>query len=240
MDGVRLAVIEFVGYREWTESLGNDREWLIQIIQSEMYALAQRRAAEVGAHVLPMRYDYMLLLASNVGSNSLRGILEAIGENSQVPVRMASSCGSTPMEAEMRAWSLLRATDPGSLAYEECGGGESVALAHIDINDITSMTRKMGAIRTYYIVVDLLQKISEKAGKYGSIVQYLGGDNILAVLPPSKYNDIVEDLINFDGVELKAGVGHAPTARVALSLAADALHQIRSGAPERIIYKVKS
>ncbi|MEB3862090.1 MAG: GTP cyclohydrolase IIa [Desulfurococcales archaeon] len=237
MAEVRLAVIEFVGYREWTESLGSDREWLIQIIQSEMYALAQRRAAEAGAHVLPMRYDYMMLLASNVGEDQLATILDSIKENSQVPVRMASACGPTPMEAEMRAWNLLRETSPGKLSYNRCSGDERVALAHIDIDNITAMTRKMGATRTYYIVVDLLQKIAEKAGKHGSIVQYLGGDNILAVLPPNSHRHIVEELISFNGIDLKAGVGYAPTARTALSLAAEALHEIRTGAPEKIVYK---
>ncbi len=233
----RLTVIEFIGYREWTESLGSDREWMIQIIQSEIYALAQRRAAEVGAHVMPMRYDYMMLISSNVDKRSHEKILESVAENSQVPVRMASSCGETPIEAELAAWGLLAKTGPGELSFSKCSEDEGVVVAHLDIDNITSMTKRMGAAKTYYIVVDLLHKISRKAEKYGSIVQYLGGDNILAVLPTSNYRSIVEDLVNIDDVKLKAGVGYARNARRALTLAAEALHDIRSGTPARVIYK---
>jgi len=234
----RLAVIEFIGYREWTESLGSDREWMIQIIQSEIYALAQRRAAEVGAHVMPLRYDYMMLISSNVDKQGHEKILESVAENSQVPVRMASSCGRTPIEAELAAWNLLRETSPGGLSYSECIEDEGVVVAHLDIDNITSMTKRMGAAKTYYIVVDLLHKISRRAEEYGSIVQYLGGDNILAVLPTNNYKSIVEELVNIDNIRLKAGVGYAHNARRALTLAAEALHDIRSGASARIIYKV--
>ncbi len=241
MTSVRLSVIEFIGYREWTEQLGDDREWLIQIIQSEVYALAQRMAAEVGAHVLPMRYDYMMLLSSNVDKESLGKVLEVITENSQVPVRMATACGSTPLEAEAKAWSILSNVEPRGMYHSQCSR-EMAVVVHIDIDNITGMTRRMGATRTYYIVVDLLNRISRKAEKYGSIVQYLGGDNILAVLPPDNYEAIVSDLININDmsidVNLKAGVGVAPTARQALSLAAKALHKIRSGAKEKIIYEI--
>lgn len=234
---VRLGVIEFIGYREWTESLGNDREWLIQIIQSEVYALAQRRASESGAHVLPMRYDYMILLASNVSEEGMRKILDAVSENSQVPVRMASTCGSTPIEAELNAWKLLSSTEPGRVAYEDCSDEESIVLAHLDIDNVSGMTKEMGTVRTYYLVVDLLHRVALKAERYGSIVQYLGGDNILTVLPAEGYHKVVNELINVNEVMLKAGVGIAYRARDALMLAAEALHEIRSGAQARVIYK---
>ncbi|MEB3779728.1 MAG: GTP cyclohydrolase IIa [Desulfurococcales archaeon] len=232
---IRVAVLELIGYREWTEALGSDREWFIQVTQSELYALTQKIAASHGGHVLPLRYDYMVILASNMTRGSLEKVLYHVSGNSSVPVRMASSCGQTPLEAESRAWDVLRATRPGELTFEECSS-EDVAIAHIDINDITSMTREMGASRTYYMVLDLLHRISRKAYRYGAIVQYLGGDNILATLPTNSYRSVVEDLVS-EGDNLKAGVGYAPRAREALALAAEALHEIRSERDKTIVYR---
>ena len=233
----RIALIEFVGYREWTEELGNDREWIIQAKQSRLYMEVQQAAAEYNGYVMPIRYDYMIALVPNVDERGIERLLNAARANSDVPVRIASSCGATPLQAEERAWNMLAETEPGSYSYEPCNGVEYSVVAHIDIDDITSITRSQGVTTTYYMVIDLLHSLARKAENHGSIVQYLGGDNILALLPPVGYPSIVEELVEGNGYKVKAGVGAAPTARTSLALAAAALHDIRSGSTRsRIVY----
>lgn len=236
----RIALVEFVGYREWTEELGNDREWIIQSRQSKLYMEMQQAAARYNGYVMPIRYDYMIALVPNVGEDGIKTLLDVASSNSDVPVRIASSCGATPLHAEEKAWRMLAETRPGSYSYEQCNSIEYSVVAHIDIDNITSITKSKGVTTTYYMVIDLLHALSRKAESHEVIVQYLGGDNILALLPPAGYPGIVEDLVEGNGYKVKAGVGAAPTARASLALAAAALHDIRTGrATSRIVYYSK-
>ncbi len=232
--GVRIAVIEQVGYREWTESLGNDREWYIQVTQSRVYRAGQEAAAKVGGFLLPVRYDIMLLLSSGIGVEGHREVFNAISGVSEVPVRMASACSETPSEAVDSAWRMLVASDR-SFSYVDCGLRESSTVAHIDINGITGLTAKLGPLRTYYMVVEVVSSVKKAAESYGAIVQYLGGDNLLAVLPPSIDPErVTEKLIETE--DLKAGVGVSMYPRRSLALAAEALHMIRAGlSQEKIV-----
>ncbi len=238
---VRVAVLELVGYREWTESLGSDREWRIQAVQAGVYREGQITAARRGGFLMAQRHDILLLLASGLTPEDHQEVMDAVATLAPVPVRMASSCAATPRLAEARAWMLLQGVSGGGLRYEEGSGGEETLVAHIDIDNVTSITRSKGAVETHEIVVKLLASLAEKAPGLGAVIQYLGGDNVLAVLPPSAPPSIVDGLLEGNGFSLKAGVGRAVKARKALSLAAEALHRIRSGeANSRIVYLEES
>ncbi|WP_062662736.1 GTP cyclohydrolase IIa [Aeropyrum camini] len=223
---VRVAVVEQVGYREWTEELGSDREWIIQTLQSDIYAAAQKEAAKYGGFVLPIRYDIMLLISSNMSVGEHARVLDTVASLSKVRVRMASYCSVRPLDAVEKAWSALH--DKGDrLIYEPCEAEEYASIAHIDLNNVTAITRAEGPVRTYYEVMDLMAKISKVAEEIGAVTQYLGGDNILAVIPlTGSVERTVEKLLVRN--DLKAGIGIAPTARASLALAAEALHEIRA------------
>ncbi len=237
MEKIRVSVVELVGYREWTERLGPDREWFIQVSQSETYARAQRVAAKAGAHILPLRYDYMLVLASSIDETQHREIIEEIKDAAPVPVRASSACDNDPLSAESRAWMLLSKLSPGDVFFSACDGEEMVAIAHVDIDDIMEETRRNGAVKTYNKVIDLLHKLATSVEKWGGLAQYLGGDNVLVVLPPSSYREASMELLSVRP-GLKAGIGVSRKARTALQLAADALHEIRTHGGERIVYRV--
>ncbi len=229
---VRISVVELIGYRGWTESLGNDREWRIQIIQSRLYSALQYVASRAGGFALPLRYDYMLVVSSNMGPERHREMLDELLSIAPTPVRVASACGSTPRDAEARASEILRGLEPNMHAYEDCSDEEYVATAHIDINDFTSKTDGRDVYGTYRTVLDLLGRLYRDIGRLGGLVSYLGGDNVAAFIPRSSVVKLAEVLDE----ELKAGVGVAGTARRALRLAAEALHEIRaSGNKERRI-----
>jgi GTP cyclohydrolase IIa len=233
---VRVAVIEQVGYREWTESLGSDREWRIQMVQSRVYREGQEAATEAGGFLLPLRYDIMLLLASGLDERGVRSVHEAVAAASEVPVRTASGCAPTPLEAVDRAWVALSQLPPGGFSFRECRGREETVAAHIDVNGITGLTRKLGPLRTYYMVLDTLASVRRAGEKMGAIVQYLGGDNLLAVLPPGGDPAAAAEALISGSADLKAGVGVSERARESLALAAEALHMIRSGAArERVV-----
>jgi GTP cyclohydrolase IIa len=233
----RLTLVELRGYREWTESLGEDREWVIQAAQSRVYRAAQEEAKEHGAFIIPLRYDYMVILSSGVEESSQRSIVKAVAEASPVPVRAASTCSRDPIEALRMAQRLLARVGPGGLEVEACDGpgSEWAAVAHVDVDDITEATWSTSAYDAYLSVLRLHHYLAEEAAAAGAVVQYLGGDNILVILPPEEPLGVTTRLLSsleglLGGVSLKAGVGVSRTPRAALALAARALHDIRSGA----------
>ncbi|MCE4620840.1 MAG: GTP cyclohydrolase IIa [Desulfurococcales archaeon] len=224
---IRIAVVELMGYREWTEELGSDREWMIQGIQAKLYGAAQQRASKLGGFVIPIRYDYMIVLASNLNKRAHKQILDTIKRHSPVKPRMASACSETPLAAEEAASNLLSKAGEGELYFDECEGREVAVVGHIDVDDITGLTRALGAYKSYMKVVEILAYLQGYISKWGGMTQYLGGDNVLAILPPPNFHDIVEKLRDVKGLKIKTGVGVAPTFRAALMLAAEALHDIR-------------
>jgi GTP cyclohydrolase IIa len=237
----RLALIELVGYREWTEELGEDREWAIQLTQASLYRAAQDAAKEHGGFVIPLRYDYMVLLASSLDEAAHRDVVGAVASESPVPVRAASYCALSPLEALQGAQGVLRTLEPGGLKVAECRHGEATAVAHVDVNNITGETARKGAYDAFIGVLRLHYALAEEAWRVGAIVQYLGGDNILVVLPPEKPLETtrrilgrIEDAL-MPGDGLKAGVGLADLPREALRLAAKALHDIRAGLARELV-----
>jgi GTP cyclohydrolase IIa len=229
----RITVLEQIGYREWTEGLGSDREWLIQRVQAELYLALQDVATKHGAFSMPARYDYMLILSSNVGYEALVEMLDVARSYSKVGVRMASSCDLNPVDAEARAFKLLAKTEIGGLTYTSCPGEEVVAIAHLDLNNTTGATAYEGVTRSYHRILSLLGRLATVAESGGGVAQYLGGDNILVILPPLNYISLAERLVK-EG-DLKAGIGVSKTAREALRLAARALHDLRLARDRRII-----
>ena len=234
MECTRVSVIEQIGYREWTESLGDDREWIIQETQATIYRELQSRASKLNGFVLPTRYDYMILISSGIDRGSHESLIESLKPYARVPLRMASVCAPTPLKAEEDAWSLLRDAKPWSVSFRTSESRESVVVAHLDIDNIMGATRKRGAVRTYYMILNLVSDLSVVAAKNGALLQYLGGDNILLILPINGFLDVVESIISRVD-SLKAGVGVSSNARTALSLAARALHEIRSSRDKRIV-----
>ncbi|MDP8003833.1 MAG: GTP cyclohydrolase IIa [Caldisphaera sp.] len=232
---IRIAIIEQIGYREWTESIGTDREWKIQETQAKIYSESQKITTKYGGFVLPLRFDYMTIVASNLNEENEKDILETVSSLSPVAVRLSSHIGLTPIEAENNAWLYMSDIDPGKTGHFGKSEKEYVIVSHIDLNGLTPITQKLGTFKTYARILSILERINEISQERGGLAQYLGGDNILVLLPHDDYDDLVLKLISID--DLKAGIALAPKARDAMKLAADALHEIRLKRNARIVKK---
>lgn len=214
----RVGVLRLLGYREWTEGLGDDREWIIQVVQSGIYGLVSAEAASVGAHVMPLRYDYMILLDSGAYPEGPRRIASAASSVAPTPVSASVACAPTPMDAQRVA-----SADPG--VYEECTP-DPVAAVHVDVDDISSRTQRESAYATFEEVLEIVLAATERASSLGGLVQYLGGDNLIAFLPGSSLDEFLEFVRGLEGV--KAGVGVHRIPREAVALAARDLRSIRA------------
>lgn len=137
----RVGVLRLVGYREWTEELGDDREWIIQVVQSSIYGLVSSEAAAIGARGIPLRYDYMILLDSGAHPDGLRRVAASASSIAPTPVAVSAACARTPLEAQRAA-----SADPE--VYESCAS-DPIAVVHMDVDDISSRTPRDSAYSTF-------------------------------------------------------------------------------------------
>lgn len=216
------AVVSFVGYREWTESLGPDREWLIQVVQSRLYEVIQSFSKDLDGVALPLRYDVQVVLlpASVDVWGFVRGLKAAVEPYSPTPVAVRV-CYGNPARALSRCGREL------SEDYiEYCSNCEdALAVAHADLNFFSRLTEEGGFYTAYVNIVKYLAGLAEVLnGK--AVVQYLGGDNLVAVTSEDLLGDVLEALTSRDGV--KVGVGVSPVPKKAFERATDALTQLRA------------
>ncbi len=214
---LKLLVALLEGYREWTESLGADREWIIQAKQAELHMSLSVEVARYNGFLVPFRNDLLIVLASNTEPALIHVLRRVLAGKSPVPVRVSMGCGETPAEALDNAF-----YNRGS-----CGASEVSLVAHVDINDITGVQRREGVYAAWDRVVTMLSALHTRLRDYGALVSYLGGDNIIVLLPPQRdplllLEDIVEEY------DAKAGVGFARVARKAVKLATLCLDRVRS------------
>ncbi len=240
---MKIGVLELVGYREWTEELGSDREWIIQTIQSGIYKFLQEEFSRANGFVLPLRYDYYILVLNGVNIDDVRRISMKLTDISPVPIKLVISCGDTPYEAQSKATSMLKGCT-GVICTGNCSNkneheAQKIAVAHFDINSFTKKIELASVYDTFIEIEELCINLSLKMRSIGGITQYLGGDNIVAFLSPNKIDDLRKIILEKDLVDLKVGVGIAYTTRRAMELASKALDTIRSmrksGVHHRII-----
>ncbi len=217
----RITLIELVKYREWTEELGYDREGVIQVKQSKLYGLLQEYFWEKECFVLPFRYDYYIVLSNGLTCNTLKNIIEKIKPYTPYGVRVVSTIHKYPVIALLRAHQILGKNE---FFYED-GVEDNIVIAHIDLNKVTELAVQTSIYESYLEIMTIYKYINDYAFKYAGITSYLGGDNVIAVLPIDRY----EEFLNIIPSYIKVGVGIAFKARKALELAAKALKNIRSG-----------
>ncbi len=230
---VLVGSVRFVGYREWTESLGKDREWYIQVVQSRLYQVIQHISSEYEGLALPLRYDIQLIMIpSSVDASSFVGTLRnSLKPYTPTPIRVTLLCGNIPEVLER----VKNYEELGDY-WERCGPSK-IAIAHADINNFTQATYDHGPYNTYVKVMDILSNYV-KTLRDIAIVQYLGGDNIAAITSEGNVEQVIKVLTSVDGVKVGVGISEEP--RNAFALAAEALAQIRSEGRVRKYHILKS
>lgn len=219
----KVTLIELANYRQWTELLGSDREWKIQETQSLLYLESQRAAAPLGGLVIPLRYDYAILLSSGLSDDEINEVLDKVREASPVEVKAATAAAPTPAAAVTMAFNRLRGR--GQAQVEGCSD-EVTVIGHVDLDNVTGLTESSDPLEAFHSVEELLNNVIDISRSYGGIAQYLGGDNIMIVMPVSNFRELAERLASVDKV--KVGVGVARTPRAAAQLATRSLDDIRS------------
>ncbi len=221
---MKVLAVELYGYKEWTESLGYDREWVIQGVQHEIAMRINKASAELGAFLLPLRYDFFALLVDGLGASQLQFIFNEIKRVAPVPVRGCVGYGESLVEAQREASTCLSEVSPGEIRaprYKD----EEIVSAHFDVDGFTGMTRSTSFYEAFLSVTRLYSSLSEKVYELGGISQYLGGDNIIAFFGSKGIERVVELVQRMDNVKVGIGVGR--NARLSMMNATEALERIR-------------
>ncbi len=225
----RITLIKLLKYREWTESLGSDREWRIQLLQSNIYSLLQSLFSKRNGFVIPLRYDYYIALSNGINREIHERILVELESITPNGARIVSLTHKYPFIAQLYATNIIEKSRD-KLIYRDGVEDENVIL-HIDLDDVTSLTYSTSVFETYARITSIYAEATSHASRLGGITSYLGGDNMLVILHREAIDDFVEVVPRY----LKIGVGISYSPRRALSLAAEALSVLRRERNRRLL-----
>jgi len=228
---VKVLGVSLLGYKEWTESLGYDREWRIQIVQSNLVKSLMEVCHEVEAFPLPLRYDSFLVIVDGVSNDNILKIINSIKSSSPVKVKACVEYGKTPREAQERASECLNKNSEEINIKEY--NDENVVSVHFDLNGFTEISKRESIYNTFIYIMDIYVKIAKFIYNLGGVIQYLGGDNILGFLNENNF----EEVLNLVKYNLKIGIGIAKTPMKAVTLAAEALDEIRKNREKQWMIK---
>ncbi|MCP8311199.1 MAG: GTP cyclohydrolase IIa [Candidatus Methylarchaceae archaeon HK01B] len=247
-DKVHMTLIRIDNYGPWTLELGNDREYRLQILQSQLHAHLQRSFAERGGAVFYNRFDEMVAVSNGIPLEDHIKIQEEISKNYPFTISMGIGVGETPYNAlEMATRALQKCSKsrgvkkimPGGLSrlYEY-----SVQIVHVDVDDMTDrFTYRLPAYDTALMINRLNVKLSELFLNHKALTFFCGGDNFMAVANGVSEREVEEILSmvskDFD-LMLKAGIGVARTGRKAMELATQGLDMIRDRKAKGPVHKL--
>ena len=222
---VQVTIIRLIGYREWTEGLGPDREHVIQRAQAQLHRELVEAFSKLNAWAHPLRYDYMLAITNGLDNVELIRIIKGLGDYSPVPLSSGTHSDISPRVAEKEAFRLAIKARPGESLVGDVDDG-SVAMAHIDLIDSTSSTEWTSSYQLYEHVWSVVNQVRLYLAPYGGVTLYLGGDNIVSIIQPMVNEDDLKPLANL--INARIGVGISGSGRAAMKLATEALDMLRS------------
>jgi GTP cyclohydrolase IIa len=207
---VKVLSLELVGYREWTESLGHDREWRIQSFQHRLAHVLYETFSEVNAFPVPLRYDTYAVLADGIKEANLFEALKKVRPFSPTEIRVCKGFARRPVDA---LFSCVDRLDDFP--------DERVVVAHYDIDGVT----KLDGREALEEITTLRMTLERRAREIGAIPQYFGGDNFGVFATLRDLDELIELVKELRNVKVGIGVGKNP--REALTKAAEALDYLR-------------
>ena len=248
----QLTVIKLEGYGAWTLTLGSDREYALQILQSRMYADLQECFSAKNGLVFSNRFDEFIAVTNQISLHDHKEIHDRLSKkNEGIKISMTIGTGKTPLEADKAIQDIKRDTKnmifPNIYGLQEnCNVNEGqqinelenhsnqndVKILHIDVNGSTSIAKNLSTYEITNLIVRLYLAISNSFLKEESLTFFLGGDNFMIVaknnIQIKKVIEIVNFLTSSTGIKLNCGVGNGINARSAAEMATKSLDSIRA------------
>lgn len=248
----QLTVIKLEGYGPWTLTLGSDREYALQILQSKMYADLQECFSAKNGLVFSNRFDEFIAVTNQISLHDHKEIHDRLSKkNESIKISMTIGTGKTPLEADKAIHDIKR--DAKNMIFpnihgiqENCNVNEGkqtnelenhssqndVKILHIDVNGSTSIAKNLSTYEITNLIARLYLAISNSFIKEESLTFFLGGDNFMIVAKNNIQIEKVTEIVNFlassTGIKLNCGVGNGINARSAAEMATKSLDSIRA------------
>jgi len=240
---IQISIVRLHEYRLWTRLLGYDREHIIQSIQARAYYILQKAFSKRNAFIHHLRYDYYIAITNNIGIDEHREIFHEV--NGELPTAIAISIAADkhPLLACRKATQILQKHRAPGIYMDSIANGK-VSFIHLDIVNSTKsfLERGLSAYEAYIIMLQVTMTLHKIMELLNGLVFYLGGDNVLLTLSPSRELKkqaltIIHHLHDNHGVSARAGIGICDIPRKALMLATKALEEARENGREVIMYE---
>ena len=251
MKKIQLTLVQIDNYGPWTVTPEPRREADLQTVQAELFADVERAFASYGGLVFQARADNMLAVSNGISLRVHRMIQNSINDRYPFTVSMGVGAAAKPHEAQQLATRALQEAGSSRSAERrgilvgkgvEAPDEDWIQIAHIDVDQMTSMTDSQPVYDTYVLLQRLYISLVSAMLEQGGLVFYTGGDNFMALsngVNEKTLQDIIDQMQRTLKVNLKASVGGGATAEVAANLAAKGLLEIRENkADKRVVFKV--
>lgn len=245
----QLTVIKLEEYGQWTLTLGSDREYQLQILQSNIYADLQDLFSNKNGVVFFNRFDEFIALSNRINIDEHRKIYEIISKKyGSIKFSMSIGTGETPLKSSRNSQFIKNKMDynlnpfiygnwyPVNDSSQETQinfGNENndVKILHIDINNSKDLTKNLSSYEITNIIIKLYSTISDVFLKEECLTFYLGGDNFMIIAKDSitieRVKEIIDSLIQSTKINLNCGIGTGDTGRKAAEIATKSLDLIR-------------
>jgi GTP cyclohydrolase IIa len=238
---LQLTLIQIDNYGPWTVTPSPKKECELQCLQADLYSTLQKEFGKRKGLVFQLRFDNMLAVSNGISLEEHKEILNKVNSLFPITVSMAVGVGETAYRAQLEATIALQKM--GSSRSEKRKGiltGSTVSspdenfvqIAHLDLNHSSLLTDTYPIYDTHLLLQRAHLHLMEKMSRKNALVFYMGGDNFISLcngVEKEEFLKVLADIKQALGLELKAGVGTARDGETAAKLAAEGLHEIRTG-----------
>lgn len=235
--GIKITWIQIDDYRTWTETLGCDRESLIQMFQASLYSDVQKIFSQHGGIVFSARYDNMIAVTNDIPNDKQKMIQLELNSRNPVSISLGIGYGETAYAAQKEASkNLLRLlnTKPAKMIFAspQCDTVDGlVQMAHFDINNSTGfITKRLSVYEAHLLIQHVYNLLIPQLKKYGALIFFNGGDNFVSPsngMTQEDYYKVLDLVTKETGLMLRVGVGVDNNAKDALALANECLKNMR-------------
>lgn len=220
----------------WTHTLGSDREYNLQMLQSSLYCEIQRLFSEKKGLVFANRFDELFAITNGFSLDDHIEIQKKLKVFFDLEISMAIGCGKSPFDANIDAHNMREHNVILDAEHRICGslyrhqGDTKIQIMHMDIEGITEMCSIKSPYEISSLIIDLHNDMSKFFLAKKSLTFFMDGDNFMILSDKNSDDDAREfvDLIKQKyGITLNCGIGTASTAKLAVTLATESLDGIR-------------
>jgi GTP cyclohydrolase IIa len=241
MKKIQMTLIQIDNYGPWTVTPEPHLEADLQWLQATLLADLEKQFKAKGGLVFHTRFDNMLAVSNGLTLQDHERIIREINSNYPITISMGVGASEKPYGAQLLATRALQHAGGSRTPNRRgvlAGSGLSpedenlVRIAHLDVNGVTSLTDEKPIYDTHLLLQQAYLMLMKFFTSKGALVFYMGGDNFIAPFNGTRVEElsnVLDELEQKLGVDLKVGVGSGPTAEVAARMASMKLHEIREG-----------